>query len=71
MTENEKIPPTLAELDAAVEEARMQVMAWGPEPDISTRYGVMADDVSALIAAAEARGAAKERATINRMEAGR
>jgi ethanolamine utilization microcompartment shell protein EutL len=59
-----KKDPTLAELDAAVEAARVQVMAWGPEPDISTRYWVMADDVNALIAAAEARGAARERVRV-------
>jgi hypothetical protein len=53
---------TLAELDAAVEAQRMQVMAWGPHPAKSARCWVMADDVSALIAAAEARGAARAEA---------
>jgi hypothetical protein len=49
-------------LDAAVEEARMNVVAWGPDPARDSRSVAMGEEVDALIAAVEARAVARERA---------
>ncbi len=66
----EAVTPTTDALDAAVEEARMNVVAWGPDPARDSRSVAMGEEVDALIAAVEARAAAALDAEAARREAG-
>jgi hypothetical protein len=61
MPSNQPETPTPDALDAAVEEARMNVVAWGPDPARDSRSVAMGEEMDALIAAVEARAVARER----------
>ena len=58
----EAVTPTTDPLDAAVEEARMNVVAWGPDPARDSRSVAMGEEVDALIAAVEACAVARREA---------